>query len=94
MNKVYRIILTGGPCGGKTSCKDAIEKHFTNLGVAVYRVPEAATIFIQGGLNPLQVVVELLDVAGKLLPQRQGYGIHQVGAADFDNISKILRFLV
>ena len=54
-NRVYRIVLTGGPCGGKTSCKDAIEKHFSDKGISIYHVPESATIFIQGGFNPSQM---------------------------------------
>lgn len=41
-----KIVLTGGPCSGKTSCLKAIEQA---LGKEVQLVPEAATILFIGG---------------------------------------------
>ena len=39
---------------------------------------------------PLEVGVELGDVAGKLLAQRQRHGVHQVRAADLDDVGERL----
>jgi hypothetical protein len=44
---VHRIMLTGGPCGGKTSAANALREKFENIGYRVYCVPEAATILFE-----------------------------------------------
>ncbi len=41
-----KIVLTGGPCGGKTSALEAIKLNFP---CQVLVVPEAATILLSGG---------------------------------------------
>lgn len=56
---VYRVVLTGGPCGGKTTAMGSLTERFQALGWRVFRVPEAATLLISGGhsfydLNSLQ----------------------------------------
>eukprot|EP01135_Chromosphaera_perkinsii_P001436 Nk52_evm4s169 gene=Nk52_evmTU4s169 len=48
---VHRIVLTGGPCGGKTTVQTILSDFFENLGWKVYRVPETATILLGGGVN-------------------------------------------
>lgn len=47
-----KIVLTGGPCAGKTSALEHIKEHFTKLGYAVFVVPETATRLFQIGLSP------------------------------------------
>ena len=49
---VSRIVLTGGPCAGKTNSLYKIEEHFEELGYKVIVVPEAATLLINGGIRP------------------------------------------
>jgi predicted ATPase len=44
-----RIVLTGGPCAGKTSCLHAIRAHF---GEQVVTVPETATLLLGSGFPP------------------------------------------
>jgi len=44
---VSKVVLTGGPCAGKTSCLRAIREHF---GEQVVTVPEAATLLLGSGL--------------------------------------------
>ena len=46
---VTRILLTGGPCAGKTSALAAISQDLTQLGYKVLIVPEAATLISKGG---------------------------------------------
>lgn len=46
---VPKVVLTGGPCAGKTSCLRAIRKQF---GEQVVTVPEAATLLLGAGLPP------------------------------------------
>lgn len=51
MQKVTNIVLTGGPCAGKTTALAKITQYFTYRGFAVYTQPESATFFNQGGVN-------------------------------------------
>lgn len=51
MNDIKRIVLTGGPCGGKTSAISAIVEHFSKKGVHVFSAPEAASILLGGGMD-------------------------------------------
>jgi dephospho-CoA kinase len=41
-----KIVLTGGPCAGKTSCLRAIRAEF---GEQVVTVPEVATLLLNNG---------------------------------------------
>ena len=52
-NHITRIVLTGGPCAGKTTTLALIIKHFTEKGYKVFAVPEIPTIFTQAGMNYL-----------------------------------------
>jgi len=46
---VTRVLLTGGPCAGKTTALAAISQDLTQLGYKVLVVPEAATLIAKGG---------------------------------------------
>ena len=46
---ITKIVLTGGPCAGKTTTNERIEEFFSKLGYAVFTLPEAATLFIKAG---------------------------------------------
>ena len=50
--ETLKIVLTGGPCGGKTTSIQAIEQEFEEKGYHVIVVPEAATILINSGIRP------------------------------------------
>ena len=48
-----KIVLTGGPCAGKTSAMASIERHLINRGFQPFFVPEAATqIIAEHKLHP------------------------------------------
>ncbi|KAM3138809.1 hypothetical protein pb186bvf_009012 [Paramecium bursaria] len=46
---IFKVCLTGGPCGGKTSGLSYLTEKFRERGFDVYVVPEAATLIFQGG---------------------------------------------
>ena len=46
---LYRIVLTGGPCAGKTTALADIKARLQSLGFAVLCVPEVATLLFGGG---------------------------------------------
>lgn len=56
---ITRIVLTGGPCAGKSTILKRIQSKYTNLGYAVYSLPESATMFIQAGADFLTKDPEL-----------------------------------
>ena len=49
--KLWKLVLTGGPCGGKTTGQTRLATFFENLGWKVYRVPETANLLLSGGIN-------------------------------------------
>ena len=53
MNDIKRIVLTGGPCAGKTTALVKIIEHFSSLGYKVFTIPEVPTMFTQAGMNYL-----------------------------------------
>lgn len=36
---IYKIVITGGPCGGKTTGLDRIKKEMTEKGFRVFSIP-------------------------------------------------------
>lgn len=59
-----RFVLTGGPCAGKTTALSYIPEKLSDYGYSVVTMPEAATLLINAGVAPL----ELLS-----LPSRERY---------------------
>ena len=49
---VQKIVITGGPCAGKTTAMSWIANNLPNKGYRVLFVPETATELIGGGLTP------------------------------------------
>ena len=49
---VQKIVITGGPCGGKTTALSWIANNLPQWGYRVLFVPETATELIGGGLTP------------------------------------------
>jgi len=49
--KIYKIVITGGPCAGKSTAMTWIQKHFEKKGYSVIFIPECATELIVGGIN-------------------------------------------
>lgn len=51
MPPLCRIVLTGGPCAGKSIAQGRISAHLMRNGIHVLRVPEAATLLLGGGIH-------------------------------------------
>lgn len=50
-NRVHKLVLTGGPCSGKTTGQARLSTFFENMGWKVFRVPETATHLLSGGVE-------------------------------------------
>lgn len=49
---ITKIVITGGPCAGKTTAMNWIQNAFRERGYDVLFVPETATELISGGVAP------------------------------------------
>lgn len=46
---IYKIVITGGPCAGKTTSLDRIRQEMSEKGYRVFSVPEVPTMVVQAG---------------------------------------------
>ena len=53
MPEIKKIVLTGGPCAGKTTALVKIVEYFSGMGYKVFTVPEVPTLYSTGGWNYL-----------------------------------------
>ena len=51
--QITRVVLTGGPCAGKTTAVAQIVDHFSRLGYKVFTVPEIPTMVTKIGWSYL-----------------------------------------
>lgn len=49
---IPRFVLTGGPCGGKTTAREYLKEKLKNYGFTPFFVPEIPTEFILNGITP------------------------------------------
>jgi CYTH domain-containing protein/thymidylate kinase len=50
---IKKIVLTGGPCAGKTTALVKIVEYFSGYGYKVFTIPEVPTLYSTGGWNYL-----------------------------------------
>lgn len=55
--KIKKIVLTGGPCAGKTTALKNIKEYLNSKNIPVITIPETATELILNGINPKNVPV-------------------------------------
>ncbi|CAG7723424.1 unnamed protein product [Allacma fusca] len=85
--KVYKVVLTGGPCGGKTTCQTRLCTFFENLGWKVLRVPETATVLLGGGIK----FSELTEEQGVDFQEELLRTMMQIESVFFDVAEKLNR---
>lgn len=62
MKTITKIVLTGGPAGGKTTLTSRLVKELSSIGYRVFIVPEAATELISGfGIKPFGNCLSMFD---------------------------------
>lgn len=50
---ISKIVITGGPCAGKSTAMSHIQKEFAKQGYTVLFISETATELITGGITPM-----------------------------------------
>jgi predicted ATPase len=54
--RVYRMVLTGGPCGGKSSALPRIAEALRARGVPTVTLPEMATSLVDAGIDRVAMI--------------------------------------
>ncbi len=87
---VGKIVLTGGPCAGKTSALTKVEEELTEKGYKVFIVSESATELIRGGIKPFgNIPLNLIKFQELILQyQYQKEKIYEEAAASLDENAK------
>lgn len=49
---IYKIVITGGPCSGKSTALSRVKEYFEQHGYTVLLISEVATELITGGIAP------------------------------------------
>ena len=52
MSKILKVVITGGPCAGKTSALEKIKNYYENKNIKVFVINETATELINQGITP------------------------------------------
>ena len=67
-NNVKRIVLTGGPCAGKTTALVRVIEQFSNLGYKVFTIPEVPTtgVLLENGVVRTNRIFKTLNDVGSL----------------------------
>lgn len=68
-----KIVLTGGPCAGKTTALSRIEENLLDRGFKVFIVGESATEMIKGGIRPFgSQAIDLFEFQKLILEYQLG----------------------
>lgn len=65
--RIHRIVLTGGPCAGKTTSIQRIRSFFENIGWKAFCVPETATLLLGSGIQFYELGNYTIDFQENLL---------------------------
>ena len=82
--QLSKIVITGGPCAGKSTAMSWIQNAFTQMGYVVLFVPETATELINGGVAPWNVKRNVDFQKCFLTLQREKEKIFETAASKMD----------
>ena len=68
MKEILNIVITGGPCGGKTTALDELAKFLRSYGYSIMIVNESATELMNDGIKPFgENEIDLISFQSLLL---------------------------
>ena len=82
--QIRKIVITGGPCAGKTTALSWIQNEFTKRGYRVLFIPETATELISGGVAPWTCGSNADYQEGQVHLQLEKEGVFEKAAATMD----------
>lgn len=85
---LIKICLTGGPCGGKTSCIAKINWDLSQKGYKVFTIPETATELSSNGIIPNKniSVREYQKMILALQKQKEDIYLHAASLYDLNKV--------
>ena len=88
--KIYKIVITGGPCSGKTTALSYLQETFTKKGYMVMIVPETASEMILGGITPWTIDTNFNFESYIFRLQLEKEKLFEEAARHVDNYDKVL----
>lgn len=88
---ILKIVLTGGPCGGKSTALSRIERELTEQGYKVIVISETATELISNGVWPWEDYYTSLDFQNLILNfQLQRESLYELSASSMKHENIII----
>ena len=78
--QIFRFVITGGPCGGKTTALAHVRRYFEEKGFGIVTVPETATELISSGISPWTVGSSFVYQSVQLRLQVEKERVYEFGA--------------
>ncbi len=88
MKKYKEIVLTGGPCAGKTTGIIYISEKLRNKGWRVFTVPEFATEILKNGLSDFKQIAQY-DIVEYRKIEAEMFKLCRAHRQIFNNLAKI-----
>lgn len=87
--KLYKFVITGGPCGGKTTALNEIKSRLKSMGLNVLIVPETASEIIGGEITAEKIgVLNLQKLIFRLQLEKEA--IFDIAAEHMSNDTVII----
>ena len=88
--QIFKIVITGGPCSGKSTALSWLQTEFTKKGYMVLFVPETASELILGGVCPWTIDTNLNFESYILKLQLEKEKLFEEAAKHINNFDKVL----
>ncbi len=82
--QITKIVITGGPCAGKSTAMSWIQEAFMQMGYVVLFVPETATELITGGVAPWTCESNVIYQKYQMILQKEKERIFEEAAKGMD----------
>ena len=87
---IVKIVITGGPCAGKTTAMNSLKERIKGMGYSLVFVPETATELICSGLAPWTLSGSVSYQKFQMMLQLEKERIYTQAAADIKDTDKVL----
>lgn len=85
--QIKSVVLTGGPCAGKTSMVPIVEEWCKLNGIRLFKIPEIASMYISSGIDPRGLEINVMSTINRAFMRTQ-MDIENVAAQTAKETSK------
>ena len=91
MKQIYKFVITGGPCAGKTTALNILKESLSKSGFKVLTVPESATEIFSIGLSLNETpILTIQDLILKKMLHSEDFVENIANTLDFNNENIII----